>query len=269
MACKSGKYLSIFGAANHTLCQPCAVGNFSSSVGASVCEFCPSGTWGRDFGMTKCTLCESGKWTRHRGAIRQDMCAYCSQECGAGALVVVEFRIENLDVDRLDTEQTASLKDAYVADIRSALASPESKINITFGPDMMVNIVLSVPTGSFVNNLVTVLGTHSFIEKILNSTSTTPGSSVAITGRLRITGMVVQPAAFTTTSTTTSTRAITTSAHKSVTDLPSTTNEDLTTFTFSDVVGSTSAKHEQLSAAYGFVSGWVFISCSLLATFRR
>merc|ERR1719330_832107 len=107
---------------------------------------------------------------------------------------------------------------------------------------MMVNIVLSIPAGSFVNNLVTVLGTHSFIKAILNSTSTTPGSNTAITGTLRIAGMVVQPAAFTTTSTTTSARAITTSTRKSATDLPSTTNEYLTTFTTSDVVESTSAK---------------------------
>lgn len=70
-----GTYQPIPGASNHTLCIPCAVGNFSKTQGVAVCQQCPFGSYGDAFGLTECVKCPKGTWTRAVGSIRADQCS--------------------------------------------------------------------------------------------------------------------------------------------------------------------------------------------------
>ncbi len=60
--CDAGKYSSLTGASNSSMCLDCPMG-FYSNTGASTCQSCPTGTYASTVRTSVCTQCISGKYS--------------------------------------------------------------------------------------------------------------------------------------------------------------------------------------------------------------
>jgi len=246
-ACAAGSYQPISGAANYTLCVPCARGNYSSVTGASSCELCPSGSWGGSFGMTQCTWCGAGKWSRSPHAIRADMCLDCGAgTCGAGSSASVVLEVSGMDSSSLSASQVSQLSGAYAADIAAAggfavsavrdLGGQSAAASLS-GPGLRITSLVTVPSGEWVTDLAAALAAPGFAGRIVNSTAAALSSA---SGPFVLTRTSVEPAAYTTT---TSTLTVTSTQTATTTTATTTSTSTATaTSTSSETLRGTTAE---------------------------
>ena len=78
--CAVGKYSTTVGATKESTCENCLAGSYQDAKGKTECKQCPKGTWSSTIGASNfltCLNCSAGKYSTTIGATEESTCENC------------------------------------------------------------------------------------------------------------------------------------------------------------------------------------------------